>query len=809
MSSPSGVRFDFDDLRRASVSFGDVAGRDVHKHVHLGGALSTPPPPTYEPPPLPDPATLPAPGSLPPGSHLPFPRNACFTGREEVLKELARHLLYDGAAGGSPPPAVVVTGWGGVGKTQLAVEFCYRYGPFTQGVHWLDAGQDLTAQIADCGRAMGLPALAVLETPEEKAAYTLQVWQHHPHRLVVLDGLEEPEVLRAWLPRLGGVRLLVTARRRSWPPELGVVERPLATLDRSESLALLRRLAPRLAEEPDGALEPIAERLGDLPLALDLAGRYLEDRRTLSPGNYLEELKEAGGALAHTSLRDWAAESPTAHATSLAATFLLSWGRLEAGAEVDGLARRLFPACGYGRPGAPIPPELFHALAAEVGAGEVVADRAVRRLRELGLVGEEGEVHQLLAEFARGLAAEVEEGEEGRGEGLGVMARALARLAREVNEEVDRTGEYGRFAPLVPHLETVAGWAEGAGLEEAGSLWGNLGYHLHALADYRRARACYKRALRIGEDAFGSDHPEVALAANNLGSVLQDLGDWAGARACYERALRIDEAAFGPDHPNVATLLNNLGGVLQDLGDWAGARECLERALQIDEATFGPDHPNVARDVNSLGGVLKALGDLAGARECYERALRIDEAAFGPDHRNVTRDVNNLGLVLQALGDLAGARECLERALTIWEQALGPDHPHVASAVNNLGSVLQDLGDLAGARACYERALRIDEAAFGPDHPEVARDVNNLGSVLKALGDLAGARECYERALRIFERFLPPDHPHIRIVRENLDGLERGRGGVRGLLRKVWERLRRRREEAVGGEAPRDEALRR
>jgi len=73
--------------------------------------------------------------------------------------------------------------------------------------------------------------------------------------------------------------------------------------------------------------------------------------------------------------------------------------------------------------------------------------------------------------------------------------------------------------------------------------------------------------------------------------VLQDLGDLVGARACYERALRTDEAAYGPDHPGVATDVNNLGSVLRDLGDSVGARASCERALKILERRLGKDHP--------------------------------------------------------------------------------------------------------------------------------------------------------------------------------------------------------------------------
>ena len=197
-----------------------------------------------------------------------------------------------------------------------------------------------------CGLALGLRPWPD-ERPEQIAA-VLRAWQGPEPRLVVLDNLEEAGLARAWLPRLGGgVRLLVTARRTRWPADLALTVHPLGVLARPESLALLRGLAPRLAALADTDLDPLAARLGDLALAVDLAGRYLADRPGLPVAGYLAELAEAG-ALAHSAFVDWTpdADSPTGHHTSMAATFLVSWRQLGGEEAAERLAARLFPGRG-------------------------------------------------------------------------------------------------------------------------------------------------------------------------------------------------------------------------------------------------------------------------------------------------------------------------------------------------------------------------------------------------------------------------------------------------------------------------------
>ena len=164
---------------------------------------------------LPPKGELPEPGDFPPGSRLPFPRYAHFTGRQPDLLALAEKLFY-----GSPlsRPALVISAMGGMGKSQLAVELAYRYGRFLDGVHWINAAADISAEIAACGQAMQLEYWP--EKLPDQVAATLKAWQEGKRsgdlRLLVLDNLEEPETLGEWLPQLSGLRLLATSRRTDY-----------------------------------------------------------------------------------------------------------------------------------------------------------------------------------------------------------------------------------------------------------------------------------------------------------------------------------------------------------------------------------------------------------------------------------------------------------------------------------------------------------------------------------------------------------------------------------------------------------------
>lgn len=507
---------------------------------------------SYQPPDPPQLDELLPRRDLPPGSHVPFSPNKVFTGREEDLLKLARSLLRSDSKGVTiTQTAAVATGLGGVGKTQLAVEFCYLYGRFFHGVHWIQADHDIAAEVAACGSVMDLSPWP--DELEERANITLQAWKGAGPRLVIFDNVEDPASVQDWLPRLPKARLLFTSRSSDWPPGLDVEHHPIGVLPRSESLELLRALAERLEDIPDEDLDLVADRLGDLPLALDLAGNYLRSRPTLSPKEYLAELDEAGRSLLeHPAFSDWVKHNPTKHSTSLIHTFVLSWNQLTDGA-TDEVAGRIFRGCGYCAPNTPIPWELLaKTVSAEDTSQRQNLDQALNRLCGLGLItaAEGGSIviHPLLAEFAR------IQDQDADASALPDLARALADMASEAN----KTGLPDAMVPLREHLRAVAKATEKAELDEAGWLWNELGYQLEVVADYNGARKSFERALQIDEKVYGPDHPNVARDVNNLGLVLKDLGDLAGAEKCAERALQIFEKWLGEDHPKTKTVRENL-----------------------------------------------------------------------------------------------------------------------------------------------------------------------------------------------------------------------------------------------------------
>ena len=728
--------------------------------------------------------SLPDPSGLPPGSVLPWQRNRFFIGRHPVMLELARQIKQGGTAAVGQSPAI--TGMGGQGKTQLAVEFAYRFGRwFKGGVFWIDCSDPITIPeaIAVCGLAL-YPADAGFSARPlpEQLALVASTWASDLPRLLIFDNCEDEPLLDAWVPKGGGCRLLITARRTNWSPQRGITALPLGVLTRQESLALLHRHRPDLAIDDPG-LNGIAEELGDLPLALELAGSYLARYRHESigtPASYLAELRRED-LLAHESLQ--IAEprvlgqprTLTGHERDVARTFEVSLRRLQAASSVDMLARRIF-ACAAGlAPGLPIPRHLLK-LGVGIGPDDDAAVRsfnnALERLLDLALLegtneGRTVTLHRLLATFARMRLEEAAASQQ-------AIAMAMAKEAGRYLENDDPRP----IRDWAGHLIAAAQATGSEGTKTAISLLNGAGIYSRVIGDFETSEAMLQDAAKQANSWYGPQHPQVANILNNLGNVQRERGDLTAAEANLTLALEIQERVYGPDHPDVGRTLSNLGIVQSEHGNAATAESNFTRAIGIFEKVYGSDHIYLGGTLSNLGNLQRVRGDLTAAEANLTRALEIQERAYGPDHPSLGATLINLGSVHINNGDFVSAEASLSRALEINKRVHGPDHPSVAYALSNLGKVYLAKGDFVSAETNLTRALEIKEKFFDADHPEIVRALGNLSHLQSTGGNLPGAAVTQIRIIALLENKLGPDHQEVAEELGRLGYLQRRLGRV-------------------------------
>jgi tetratricopeptide (TPR) repeat protein len=734
---------------------------------------------------------------------VPHQRNAFFTGRGRMLTNIARQL-HSGAPG---PNIVILSGLGGVGKTQLVVEYLFRYGDDYDVVWWMDA--DEPPILADRYAALA-PRLdpATTQTSSQAAAVaTVRRWlEGHRRWALVFDNAKDPEVVGPYLPRSAGGHVLITSRIPDWGG-LGVAL-DVQPFESREAVQFLRRRIGRRGERSGkGAAEAqrreLAEELGNLPLALEQAAAFAK-ASAMSPKSYLTLFRRRHRELLRHG-------KPLAYSGTVATTWEISFERLDARSPVAADLLRLCAFLGA----EDLPPDVLADAADELpeGLAEAAADGvglrvAVAELWKVSLGSSRSDglsVHRLVQQIVRDRCDHGGTGNAWALVAVGVMGRAfsfdqnrpstwqrsarllphaLAALERasrrdlastEVSRLLNATGEYllyqGRLERSLDHFHRALAMdrsLRGGLCREVADRAFNISSALQTQGDLEGALRSAREALKVDEAVFGRTHPEVATDASNIAQILTVQRRLGEALRHARRALRIDRAAFGEGNPAIARDQVCIAQILQAGGDLAGALGAARGALAIDERVFGPDHPAVARDCQCLALICKEQGELQAALGWGERALGIDQEVFGAAHPAVARDLNCIGQVLHEQGEIERARECLQAALRLEIDILGERHPTVARVSSNLALLLLEDGDQEGALDAARRALGIDQEVYGPSHPAVGRDLHVLSRIRLAAGAVDAALESARGALAIDLEIYGDGHPNVASITANL-----------------------------------------
>lgn len=704
---------------------------------------------------------LPRVGLLPNGSRLPHARASAFTGRIAELKELAG-ALFQGSSTKSlsaETRQVILSGPPGIGKTALAVEFCHRFGRFFDGVHWLCAGpyNDLDAELAQCGALMPLPAW-----PDSVAGQVEAVqwaWQS-TRRLVVLDGLQDPQRLADWPLALQNCWLVTTADFDvSAQAAPGAFILPVGPLEQAECQTALRKLAPRLKHALPEETARLVESLAQFPLSLLLAGQNLGERAWTKVNDYHADLTRRIAVLPD-EVRQWAADSP--QRLALAAAFQITFQQLRGPAEHERFTRLAFLTASACAPGAPIPADLIDRALTLAGGQGLLLKGISERLVNLGLFME-GEqeivVHPVLSDLAGLFTHQFTE-----------VIEPLSAALREISLADSPDGPPAPFLPFRAHLQAAASRAEALRSPAAGDLWKSYGQHLSAVKEYSAARRAHERALAAHQTIFGPNHPSIAEDSLSLGQVLREQGDLLAARASFEHALAVEKLNPQPDLAALAALLGDLGKARFDLEDYPGALECFQNVQHILEQNPSNEHPALIANLRRLGETFFALKRFSEAQACFARAIAIHSRAQDDGRPDPAADFYHLGRAYAELGEADEARAAYVNALQALQKELPAGSPALLSLADSLGQALLDLQEPALAAALYEGILPLVERAAGPQSAETAVLLLNLGRAWRHQTDLAKAREHIERAIQIDTKIFGP---HSLPVARDLNQLGR------------------------------------
>lgn len=708
---------------------------------------------------------------------VPYLRNPFFTGREAILAQMHDMLAMQKSRASLLPQALL--GLGGVGKTQIAIEYAYRYLHEYHTVVWLraDAPEVLASDFAAIATLLNLPSKR--EQDQSRVIRAVKDWFTQMHRwLLIFDNADHPERVYDFLPSPCYGHILLTTRSHAtatYAQPIAISEMPLEEgtsflLRRAKVIGLDTPLKETLKAEYQDA-QAITETLGSLPLALDQAGAYIEETGcTLSRYVSLYQThRETFLQFRGNTSRDYP--------YSVATTWSLAFESIRLANPAAGELLHLFAFL------APddIPEEIFTAGASALipvlqplASNPLTLDLALRELLRYSLVRRNAttnmfSVHRLVQAVLKDRLDE---------NAQRLWAECAVKAVNQIFPEVKTTtwSVCQRYLPQAQACtELIEQWE--MRFVEAAHLLYQTGCYLRDRAQYAQAETLVKRALTLDEQRLGSEHPEIANTLDALASIYFEQGKYLQAEALYQQALDIREQSLGPEHPQVATSLSMVAHLHYFIHEntYDESEQMFRRALAIREKAFGKEHPEVASTLRTLGHLYHYQGKYEQALALYRQALEILQKHLGIDHPDLVDLLFSVGRTYHRMSQYDQAEAFYQRAVALCE-AVAPDHPEQGLLLDNLGILFMNRGVYGQAEEYFKRSLAIHEKAFGPVHPHIAKCLDNYALLQSTLAKYDQAEALAQRALSIHEQTVGPEHTDCAIVLDTLASIYLAQG---------------------------------
>ena len=301
------------------------------------------------------------------------------------------------------------------------------------------------------------------------------------------------------------------------------------------------------------------------------------------------------------------------------------------------------------------------------------------------------------------------------------------------------------------------------------SCFSSLNHAYNDLGDHKIALEYSLKALSIIEQVQPPVFTNLASLYCDIGNTYRNLGDYQKNLDYQLKALETRRKILPENHPDIASSYSNAGLSCFDLGKYERSIDYLLKAIFIQEKVLPENHLSLASSYNNAGLTYHKLKNYKEALHCQLNALRIRQNVLPEDHPLLAQSYNNISLVYSSLEIYQKALEFQLKDIKICEKVLPPDHPDLAISYSNVGTIYNCLGDKYSALDYHLRSLAIREKVLPKTHPHQAESHVNVGSSYGNLGSYEKALNHLKTALSIFEKTLPFDHPLIENARQGVN----------------------------------------
>ena len=646
----------------------------------------------------------------------------------------------------------VLVGMRGCGKTQLASTLAQE----CEDAHWsliawvnASSTESITSDLVELAKELKIDT-SDQPTPETiiRRLFTRLKSADSSDRLIVFDNVENIDDLRGLLPSGKGLRIVATTTNNAGWEHHDWKTIKVGVFDRSESIDYL--LTVTRCDDHDAA-DALAQRLGDLPLALAQAAATAR-HKDLSLARYLKRLESrrqeptiravAGG--------DYTVDVAKALLMAIKDTIEGLEGNTRETAQRQLGALALLAESGV--PTRWLDPTIEQQdnqelqgvhQAEDEDAHDALTELIHRSIVQQSADGSTTSLHRLQAQVLRESWTETESVQ---------AAQAAAALLGRVNISAiprnDTKSRRRETRDLIEQLRAIGDQKYSRNI----FTYENVPVSIFQALSNAHDLALFSEALTLEasvntiQEILGPEHPYTLTASNNLAHAYEAAGYLHDAIRMYEQVLADHTRVFGASHLHTFTISNNLAGAYESGGYFNKAINLYRQVLANRIYALGPDHPDVLTTQNDLAYACASAAQHREAIAGFDLVFKKRLSLLGPDDLHTLLSLNNLASAYASAGYSITAIDLFLQAFVAFTRVLGPDHHYTLAARRNIAELYASAGLLNAAVPLYEDVFSDYQRILGLEHPLTKTVRENLEAARRELAQHKGESSTEESA---------------------------------------------------------------
>ncbi|KAJ5887900.1 P-loop containing nucleoside triphosphate hydrolase protein [Penicillium taxi] len=732
---------------------------------------------------------------------VPFRRDLDFVSRGTLLDQLHEK-------GSVPGSRIALVGLGGVGKSQLSIEYCHRvrHESAETWVFWIHASNKIRFE-QSCREIADRVKIPGRQNPQANIFKLLCHWlQDEKHTWVlVLDNLDDDQFLHetpqvsdgqsktltrsiwAYFSQISRGSIVITSRSRRVAIQLVEEEEIISVepMDETQAFALLEKKLGTLTQRED--IVQLITALEFMPLAIVQAAAYIKQRAPRqSVRQYLENfqrsdqnkitlLNSEGGHLR----RDTEAKN------SIIITWQISFDYIQRikPSSADLLSFMSF----FDRQG--IPDHLLRqnkeqqntkieSCDQEESESETEKFEALEDdilvLRDFSMIsvstdGKSFEMHRLVQLSMQQWLKTHKLYERWQG-------KFIQRLHDNFpNSEIENWPTCQLLFPHVlcamkqqPKTESL--------LEDWASLLYSSTYFAWVQGNFLDGKRMAEGSSQARKELLGHENPKTLDSLSTLGLALILGGKWKDAEELQVQVMDTSKRVLGPEHPDTLTTMANLAVTYRNQGRWKEAEELEVQVLDTSKRVLGPEHPDILTSMANLAATYWNQGRWKEAEELEVQVMDSRKRVLRPEHPDTLTSMNNLAATYIKQGRWKEAEELELQVMDSRKRVLRPEHPNTLTSMNNLTATYIKQGRWKEAEELEVQVLDTSKRVLGPEHPDTLTSMNNLAATYRNQGRWKEAEELEVQVLDTSKRVLGPEHPDTLTSMASLAATYRNQG---------------------------------